>query len=123
MCKVIERKIGNRKIKVADIKFKYMENIINAAKECDYIDRVVLFGSSTGTRCKEDSDIDLAVFGNVNKSRCLTSKKYENFLKKVYSYDDFNQSYDILYFKSNQNNNSAIMNDIDQGVLLYEAEL
>ncbi len=99
-----------------------MENIINAAKECDYIDRVVLFGSSTETCCKEDSDIDLAVFGNINKSRCLTSKKYENFLKKIYSYD-FSQTYDILYFRSNQDNNSAILNDIDQGVLLYEAEL
>lgn len=123
MCKIIERKIGNRTIKVADIKFKYMENIVSAARECDYIDRIVLFGSSTKTRCKKDSDIDLAVFGNVNKSRCLTSKKYETFLRKVYSFDDFNQSYDILYFRTGQRNNSAIMNDIDQGELLYEANL
>ena len=45
MCRVIETKIGDRTIKVADIKEKYIQNIIESAKACDYIDRVILFGS------------------------------------------------------------------------------
>lgn len=123
MCKVINTKIGKRSVRVADIKRKYLKNIVDAASECDYIDRIVLFGSSIETRCKEDSDIDLAIFGNVNKSKCLTSKKYERFLEKVYSFDEFSQSYDILYFKTGKVNDSAIMDDINKGELLYEAEL
>ncbi len=120
MCKVTTMTVDNRQIHVADIKQKYIENIINAASECDYIDRVILFGSALESRCKEESDIDLAVFGNVSRGKCLTSKKYEEFLKKVYSYNDFEQAYDILYFKTGQSNNSAIMEDISKGEVLYE---
>lgn len=122
MCKLVEIKVGDKKIKVANIKQKYMGNIADAAKDCDYIDRIVVFGSSIQTRCKEDSDIDLAVFGNVSKGKCLTSKKYEDFLKKVVSFDDFNQGYDILYFKTGQRNLNAIMDDIENGELLYESK-
>ena len=121
MCKVVKKKIGDRTIRVADIKFKYMINIVDAAKECDYIDRIVLFGSSIDSRCKEESDIDLAIFGNVSKSKCLTSKKYEKFLEKVISFDNFNQAYDILYFKSGKEDKSAIMEDISKGEVLYES--
>ena len=123
MCKVVNVRIGKRVVRVADIKRKYLNNIVDAASDCDYIDRIVLFGSSIETRCKEDSDIDLAIIGNVNKSKCLTSKKYERFLEKVYSFDEFSQSYDILYFKSGNIIDSAIMDDINKGELLYEAEL
>ena len=44
----------------------------------------------------------------------------EVFLKKIYSFDDFNQTYDILYFKTGQKNKSAIMDDIASGEVLYE---
>ena len=64
MCKVVVMNVDNRKIRVADIKKKYMNNIIDAAKKCDLIDKVILFGSSIEDRCKESSDIDIAVFGN-----------------------------------------------------------
>lgn len=122
MCKVIETYIGKNKVKVADIKKKYLENVVDAAGKCDYIDRIIVFGSSTNSECKEESDIDLAIFGNVARGKCLTSKKYENFLKQVYSYDDFRQSYDILYFKSGQKyKDSLIMDNIGLGELLYEA--
>lgn len=119
MCKVIETTVDNRKIRVAEIKEKYMQNIADAAKECDYIDKVVLFGSSLESRCKEDSDIDLAVFGNVCMSRCLRSKKYDDFTKKIYKFDDFDQAYDILYFRTGVKNNSPILNDINKGEVLY----
>ena len=67
MCRVVELNIDGRLIRVADVKQKYMANIIDAAPKCDYIDRVVLFGSACGQRCTEESDIDLAILGNQTK--------------------------------------------------------
>ena len=46
MCRVLPMNIGARQIHVAEIKQKYIQNIIDAARQCDLIDRVVLFGSS-----------------------------------------------------------------------------
>lgn len=123
MCKVTEMKIGDRTIRVAEIKQQYISNIVNAARNCDYIDRVILFGSSLEERCTDLSDIDLAVFGNVAKGKCLTSKKYERFLKQVYSYNDFQQAYDILYFKSGKKCQSPIIEDINRGEVIYESKL
>ncbi len=51
MCKIVTMNIDNRKIRVADIKTKYVENIIDAAKKCDIIDRIIMFGSSVEARC------------------------------------------------------------------------
>ena len=121
MCQVTEMCIGDRIVRVADIKQKYIENIVSAARDCSYIDRVVLFGSSLENRCQEESDIDLAVFGNVSRGKCLTSRSYEQFLSKIYSFNDFNQAYDILYFRNGSSNNSAIMDDIEKGEVIYEA--
>ena len=53
MCKVLPMTIGSRQIHVAEIKQKYIRNIIDAASQCDLIDRVVLFGSSLQERCRE----------------------------------------------------------------------
>ena len=119
MCHLVDMKIRDRNVQVADIKQKYMQNIADAAQKCDYIEKIILFGSCTREDCKEDSDIDIAVFGRVAKSKCLTSKKYEKFLKQVYSYDDFSQSYDVLYFKIGNVNDSLIMENISNGEVLY----
>ena len=119
MCKVVKMKIGDRTIRVADIKKKYIENIVDAARECDYIDRVVLFGSSIESRCKEDSDIDLAVFGNVCMSRCLRSKKNLNFVSRLSEFDNLLQRYDILYFRTGVKDKSPILNDISEGEVIY----
>ncbi len=121
MCQVTEMSIDGRTIRVADIKQKHIENIVSAARDCSYIDRVVLFGSSLENRCREESDIDLAVFGNVSRGKCLTSRSYEQFLSKVYSFSNFEQAYDILYFRNGSMNNSAIMDDIEKGEVIYEA--
>ena len=119
MCTIKKMTVGDRTIRVADIKMKYMENIVAAAKDCDYIDKVVLFGSATRSNCRKDSDIDLAVFGNKTRGKAVTSAKYRNFINKIYAYDDFEQTYDILYFKSGARNNAGIMADIEQGEVLY----
>ena len=119
MCEVSGMQLDGRMIRVADIKKKYIPNIIDAAGRCDMIDRVILFGSATGERCREDSDIDLAVFGNRPPSRALTSKKYERFARQLYAYDQNAQGYDILYFESGKENRNPIMRDIEQGEVLY----
>lgn len=119
MCVVREMTIGDKTINVADIKMKYMNNIADAASDCDTIDKIVLFGSSIRDTCQEGSDIDLAVFGNQSKNKALTSGKFRRFLNRLYAFDDFNQSYDILYFKTGSKNDSAIMKDIEKGEVLY----
>ena len=119
MCRVVNMNIGSRRVRVADIKRDYIRNIVDAARKCDIIDRVLLFGSSIEERCKETSDIDIAVFGNQNRSRALTSKKYERFARQLYSFRDFDQDYDILYFKTGGNNKGQILEETEKGELLY----
>ena len=119
MCKVVKMKIGDRSIRVADIKKKYIRNIVDAASQCDLIDRIVLFGSSVRDSCKEESDIDLAIFGNQTEYRALRSKKYDRFTSQIYSFDDSGQSYDLLYFVSGKQYRGLIMDDIENGELIY----
>lgn len=124
MCRVVEIEVEGKKIRVADIKQKYISNIIESAKQCSYIDRIVLFGSATSSRCRETSDIDLAIFGSVTKYKCLNSKSYRDFTGRLYAYDDHNQNYDLLYFKTNSfdRNKSRIVEDIARGEELYVRE-
>lgn len=120
MCTVKNMSIDNRSFRVADIKQKYMANIVDAAKKCDIIDRIILFGSSIEERCKESSDIDIAVFGTLPPSRALSSKKYERFARQLYAFDNHAQAYDILYFKTGSTRKGNIMHDINRGEMLYE---
>ena len=122
MCEVKTINIGGREIRVAELKWKYIENIVDAAGKCDIIDRVILFGSSIEERCKETSDIDLAVFGSQSRGKALSSKKFERFARQLYSFDDHNQAYDILYFREGADNNSQILVEIEKGEVVYERE-
>ena len=119
MCQIIRMDLGCRTVRIADIKQKYIMNIIDAARKCDIIDRILLFGSSAEERCSDSSDIDIAVFGNQTPSKALSSKKYEQFARQLFNYCDYEQAYDILYFKTRGRNNARIMNDIEKGELLY----
>jgi len=119
MCKVIPMNVGTRQIRVAEIKQKYIQNIIDAARECDLIDRVVLFGSSLQERCRAGSDIDIAVFGNQPRSRALSSRKFERFARRLYSFDNHAQAYDILYFRSGSGDSNPILHEISRGEELY----
>ena len=122
MCKVTAYTINGRTIRMADIKQKYIPNIIDAAQKCDYIDKIILFGSSLEERCREDSDIDLAVFGNQPSGKCLTSAKYRKFARQLSTYDDFRQNYDLLYFKTGKSYKDMIMKHIMEGETLYEKQ-
>lgn len=120
MCKVTAFTIDGRTIHMADIKQKYVANIIDAARKCDYIDKIILFGSALEERCKESSDIDLAIFGNQSKGKCLDSRKFRRFSDQLALFDDFNQAYDLLYFKTGTKNDELIMDQIAKGEVLYE---
>ena len=122
MCKIVSIDIGGKKVNIADIKVDYILNIADAASKCSYIDKVVLFGSSIEDRCTDQSDIDIAVFGNVSKNRCLTSKKYKEFTSQLYRYNDHAQAYDILYFSTNQLKDNFIMEEINKGEVIYEKQ-
>lgn len=99
-----------------------INNIVDSAKKCSFIDKIILFGSSIDERCTEDSDIDLAIFGNQTKYKCLNSKEYRQFAEDLYSFDDFSQSYDLLYFKTGNTYSGLIINDINNGEVLYVRE-
>ena len=123
MCKVTGYNLGDRVIHMAEIKQRYIPNIIDAARKCDYIDRVILFGSSLEERCQEQSDIDLAVFGNQPKGKCLTSKKYKDFYDQLIWFDNLNQAYDVLYFKKSIRGRCFMKNRIPTGDELTMAQI
>lgn len=66
-------------IYVADIKKDLLLEIVEKAKEFDFIKQLILFGSSLEERCKDSSDIDLIIVGNKPSCRCLDSRAYRNF--------------------------------------------
>lgn len=117
MCKLVQFEQGKY---VADIKYDYIRNIANLASECKSIRNIVLFGSATEERCQRESDIDIAVFGDVSKSKYLRSKEYDKFQTGLILYGgDFSQDYDILYFNNDNGNGDDIMIDIAEGVEIY----
>jgi len=105
---------------VADIKHKYVQNIARCAGECKNIDHIVLFGSATGTHCTDDSDIDIAVFGEKPQSAYLRSKEFKHFQRQVFSFEeDFGQDYDILYFSPHDRLNKELIANVNRGTVIY----
>ena len=84
---------------VADIKKDSIANIVEAAQKCSAINEIILFGSSLKERCKESSDIDIAVISNISRSRLFSSKTYRHFTRQIYLHK-IGQDYDILQFNS-----------------------
>jgi len=122
MCKLVEFKTNFGTIcHVAEIKKEYIEYILKIASSCSDIDRIVLFGSSLEERCKDISDIDIAIFGNREERAFLQSKQFEMFERKLYEFGEF-QDYDILYFQKNRINRSRILEDIEAGEVIYQRE-
>lgn len=119
MCKLVEMKVGNRYIWIADIKKAYIENIVNSISKCKEIDKVVLFGSALEERCRDTSDVDIAVFGKHSKGEMFRMKSYNDFVDSVISFGEL-QDYDMLYFDSRKKYDGAIMTDIAAGEVLYE---
>ena len=116
MCSLVEIENGGY---VADIKHKYIINIADAAKDCKNISRIMLFGSATQTRCTESSDIDIAVFGRKKRNEYLRSGEFKSFQRKLFSFGDVSQNYDILYFCDEKTGDDPIMRDIDSGTEIF----
>ena len=79
----------------------------------------MLFGSTLEDRCKRDSDVDIAIFGNGSPTKVLRTKSYTSFVSSIYKFD-FGQNYDILYFDIDKEHSDPIFDDISKGVVLYE---
>lgn len=119
MCKLEKMNINGRSIRIATIKKACIENIIKSISKCHAIDKVVLFGSSLEERCRDTSDVDIAIFGKHSKSEMLKLKSYNDFVDSIISFGEV-QDYDILYFDSRKEYDRAIMADIMAGEVLFE---
>lgn len=107
-------------IRVAEIKYDYIVNIIKQAQKCKNISKIILFGSSMEERCSKNSDIDIAVFGDKKPYVYLKSAEFRNFNDNIFAFNDFDgQNYDILYFIDNANDDSELMKNIRQGAEIY----
>ena len=107
-------------IRVAEIKYDYIVNIIKQAQKCKNISKIILFGSSIEERCNKNSDIDIAVFGDKKPYIYLKSAEFRCFNDNVFAFNDFDgQDYDILYFVDNTNDDSELMKNIKQGAEIY----
>lgn len=121
MCQLIALDVGDRTVNVASLKTEYIKNIVDNVFRCNLIDKIVLFGSAIEERCTDDSDIDIAVFGKESKNKVFRSKEYRDYIDSVVSFGDL-QDYDILFFDTTKNNDSAIMTDINKGLILFERQ-
>ena len=123
MCTLVDLKTNfGDTVQVAEIKKTSLENIIEAAEDCDKIDEIILFGSSLQERCHESSDIHIAIVSNVKRAKLFNSKAYRNFTKQVYLFK-MGQDYDILHFNSIseiKNSSDAVCFDIErEGKVIY----
>lgn len=111
MCSLVKL-YEDKAVKVADIKRNHILNMVKCAKDCNEIDKIVLFGSALESRCTKDSDIDVAIVGNLPRGRFNKLRGYLDFRERVYSYD-FEQEYDMLYFKD------SVGDIASNGVVIY----
>ena len=115
MCRMVPYKDGRC---VADIKLRHIDNISEQAKAAKNIRRIMLFGSALEDRCTERSDIDIAVFGDKSKSSYIDSKEFKAFKSGLFRFD-WDQDYDVLYFKDNEEGKDAIMHEICRGIEIF----
>ena len=122
MCKLVDFNTNFGTVcKVADIKREYIYNILRTAPICSDIDKIVLFGSTLEERCKDVSDIDIAIFGDRTESSFLKSRQFEQFEKELYCFGEF-QDYDILYFQNKKKQKAKILEEVQAGEVIHQKE-
>ena len=121
MGRVQPLKLQGKTVRVASNKHDYIRNIVKCAEMCDHIQKIVLFGSVLESRCRDQSDIDIAVFGDLPEGKMLALNSYVRFSDGIYDYKkpDFFQDYDVLYFKTGDQQ-GGITHAIENGVVIYE---
>ncbi|MCD7744328.1 MAG: nucleotidyltransferase domain-containing protein [Lachnospiraceae bacterium] len=103
MCELSRVKTNfETEVSIAEIKIKYVENIIKTAPMCQSIAEIVLFGSVLEGRCTENSDIDLLIVSEKQKSRLFRDRSYINFKNKIFIDGNFKQDYDFIYMNCNE---------------------
>lgn len=119
MCKLVHLKTNYGKdVLVADTKLGFIKEILESAMKSKDILKVILFGSSITTDCREDSDVDFCVFVD-SRDSWVRSIDASSFVDKLLDYD-IDQEYDML-IKDNYNCNSLVEEEIiDRGVTIYE---
>ncbi|MCR4851125.1 MAG: nucleotidyltransferase domain-containing protein [Lachnospiraceae bacterium] len=115
MCRMVPYTNGGL---VAEIKLPHIKNISEQAQKAKGISRIMLFGSSLDERCTQNSDIDIAVFGTKTKERYIDSKEFRDFKSNLFQFD-WDQDYDVLYFKDGGDYQDPIMTDINRGVEVF----
>ncbi len=115
MCRMIAYDDGKY---VADIKLRHIRNIAEQAAKTKGIVRIMLFGSALEERCTERSDIDIAVFGDKTKGSYIDSNEFKAFKSGIFKFD-WDQDYDVLYFKEGRDYKDSIMSDINNGVEIF----
>lgn len=97
MCRLVGINTNfDTKIMVADIKMKYVINILEKADICKNICSIYLFGSVLKEECKEESDIDVLVVSDITRSKLYKLKSFHQFLIKLHEKDDYVQQYDVI---------------------------
>lgn len=97
MCRLVGINTNfDTKIMVADIKMKYVINILEKADICKNICSIYLFGSVLKEECKEESDIDVLVVSDITRSKLYKLKSFNQFLIKLHEKDDYVQQYDVI---------------------------
>lgn len=124
MCKLVRIKTNrNKYVRVAAHKKDCIKGIIRIAGDCDYIEQIIVFGSSVENRCRKTSDIDLAIVSNIPGSRLYRSASYRQFKRQLYALSD-TQMYDVLQFYSRaaiEKSKDQVCRDIiSKGIVVYE---
>lgn len=129
MCKLIDVKTNfNTEVRVADNKKEFVENIIDIARYCENILQIILFGSVLEERCTDDSDIDLMVVCNIQRSKLYRKKEYATFIESLHNKDDYTQIYDVICVNGleelNRNRDKTqLYNDVmNRGKTIYMKE-
>lgn len=129
MCELSKVKTNfNTEVRIADIKKIYVENIIESASICPAILEIVLFGSVLEERCTKDSDIDMLIISNKQKSQLFRDRRYKKFKNKIFTDGNFEQDYDFIYMNHNENMDkkctaSYLFHDIKKyGQTIYRRE-
>ena len=121
MCKMVSMTINNRSIMVADLKVDAINNAIDKISELKEISKAILFGSALEERCTEDSDIDIALFGEMTENRFFSRKDVSDFKYALAKGCGLREAYDILYFQNKDyDSDSLIMIEIrEKGQTIY----
>ena len=92
----------------------------NYNKMVEYAEKIVLFGSSLRTDCREDSDVDFAVYANEDENSWLLGKDSELFVNGISGSVDYFQDYDMVYRDTSKVYSSLLNNEILRGEVIYE---